>query len=446
MFTVIGRLKPSVSIQQAAADLNTVQIQLGKQYAKPDSELDVETMPLKEVIVGGVGSSLWLLYGSVTMLLLIACSNIAALLLARTIEREHEVSIRFSLGASRSSIVLQLLTEVFVLALLGTLAGLLVAAVAPQEIQLLAKTLPRAEEIALNWRVAFYSLAAALATTLLCGIFPALRGTRRGLAQSLADGNRTQVSTRNPVQWVLVAVQITLAVALLVGAGLLLRSLQEIARVTPGFDPPHVLTFQIRGSWGETADMKTLTQHIDRNLASLRTLPGVVDAATSDSLPGTGSRHQIEFKIDGKLEPGHPILADIRTVSAGYFNTVQIPILVGAACRPASTTSDILVNSSFARKYMGDTAPVGHVLAGAAYNDFIPHGIIRGIVGDAREEGISTQPVPTVYSCFSAPDPFPNYLARTRGDPLAMAKQMPAAFTRSIPTAPSTPSCLFSST
>jgi putative ABC transport system permease protein len=167
-FTVIGRLKPNISMQQATADLLTVQSQLGRQFAKPDNELTVQTTPLKEVIGGGVRSSLWLLYGSVTLLLLIACSNIAALLLARTTEREHEVSIRFSLGAPRSAIVLQLLTETFALALIG----LLVAAAAAHGFHLLAKALPRTEEISLNWHVAFYSLAAALATTLLCGLFP----------------------------------------------------------------------------------------------------------------------------------------------------------------------------------------------------------------------------------------------------------------------------------
>jgi putative ABC transport system permease protein len=421
-FTVIGRLKPGTSVQQANVDLNTVQAQLGKQFAKPDNELSVETTPLKEVIVGRVRDSLWLLYGSVSLLLLIACSNIAALLLARTAEREHEVSIRFSLGASRRTIIVQLLTEVFALALIGSIAGLLVAAAADHWFHLLAKTLPRAEEIALNRRIVLYSLSAALATTLLCGLFPALRGTRRNLVQAIASGSRTQVSARNPVQWVLVGVQVTLAVTLLIGAGLLLRSLQQIARVYPGFDPTHVLTFQISGSWGETADMKTLIQHVNRNLDDLHTLPGVVDAATADSLPGVAFLYQLQFKVDGKLEPGHPILANSRFVSAGYFDTVQIPLLVGEACKSDSTTSDILVNRAFVSKYMSDTSPIGHVLSETAYSDFGVKGIVRGIVGDAREQGLNEQPIPTVYSCFSAPNPFPNYLVRTQGDPMVMTE------------------------
>lgn len=421
-FAVIGRLKPGISVQQAAADLNTVQRQLGKQYAKPDSELTVSTTPLKDVITGSVRNSLWLLYGSVSLLLLIACSNIAALLLARTAEREHEVSIRFSLGASRLEIITQLLTEVFVLALLGSLAGLTIAAAAARSFHLLAKTLPRAEEISLNWRVAVYSLVAALVTTFVCGLFPAARSTRRGLAHVLASGSRTQVSTRNPVQWVLVAVQVTLAVTLLIGAGLLLRSLQEIARVFPGFDPSHVLTFQISGSWGETTEMKNVEQRIDRTLVGLRTLPGVVDASTSGTLPGIPALFQLEFNIDGKIEPGHPMLADSRYVSAGYFNTMQIPLLVGAACKEASTTSDLVINRAFAARYMPGSTPIGHRLSGPAYKDYPPDGIIRGIAADAREQGLNTQPVPTVYSCFSAPTPFPHYLVRTQGDPMAMAE------------------------
>ena len=420
-FTVIGRMKPGVTLKQATADLATVQSQLGKQFPKPDAELTVQTEPLKDTIVGTVRNSLWLLYGSVSLLLLIACSNIAALLLARTAEREHEISVRFSLGASRRAVIAQLLTEVLALALLGSLAGLGIASGAAHGFHLLAKTLPRAEEIRLDWRVAGYSLACAVLTAFLCGLFPALRGTRRALASSLALGSRTQVSTRNPLQWALVSLQVTLAVTLLIGAGLLVRSLAEIGRVSPGFEPSHVLTFQVSGSWGETTDMKSLTQRIDRMLDGLRTLPGVEAAATSAMLPGVAGKYQQEFKLDGKLDPDRKILADGRWVSAGYFNTVRIPLLVGEVCRQGSSTADVVVNRSFANLYMGGTMAVGHTVEQYAYNDFQAAGIVRGIVGDAREQGLNEPPAPTVYTCFSAPNPFPNYLVRTRGEPMQVA-------------------------
>ena len=421
-FTVIGRLKPGVALHQALADLNNVQSQLGKQFPKPDAEITVEASPLKDVVVGGVRSSLWLLYGAVTLLLLIACINIAALLLARTADRKHEISIRFSLGASRRTVVAQLLAEAFVLAMIGALVGLAVAAEAAHVLHLLSKTLPRAEEISLNWRVLAYSLCSAVATALLCGLLPALRGTRHGLAHSLAQNGRTQVSTRNPIQWLLIGAQVALAVTLLVGAGLLLRSFQELGRVSPGFDASHVLTLQITGSWGETTDMKSLIQRIDRTLDGLRTIPGVVNAATAGALPGASYLYQVEYKIDGKTNPDRKIMADTRSASAGYFDTLGIPVLVGEACKQASTTSDVVVNRSFANRYLNGGNAVGHTVEVAVYNDFGLKGIIRGVVGDAREEGLNTPPAPTIYGCFSAPNPFPYYLIHTRGDPLAMAE------------------------
>lgn len=421
-FTAIGRLKPGTTLQAGRADLATVQKQLGAQFPNPDADLIVQTVALKETVVGDIGESLWLLYGSVSLLLLIACSNIAALLLARTADREREISIRFSLGASRWAIVLQLLAEVLLLAIAGSLLGLVVAAAAARSFHLLAKTLPRADEIALNWRIVSYSLACAFTTTILCGLFPAIRGTRGQLANSLAQSSRTQVSTRNPVQWTLVGVQIMLAVTLLTGAGLLLRSLDQLSRVSPGFDQEHVLTFQITGSWGETADMKKLTQDIDRMLDGLRTIPGVENAATSATLPGIPSLYQLEFKIDGRVDPTRKVLADSRYVSAGYFETLQIPLLVGDACKQQSTTKDALVNRSFVDRYLGNASPVGHQIVGVLQNDFGGERTIRGVVTDAREEGLNTAPVPTVYTCFSAPDPFPNYLVRTHSDPAAMAE------------------------
>ena len=420
-FTVIGRMKPGVGRHAATADLLKVQAQLGKQFPKPDAELTLETVALKDVIVGDSRSSLWLLYGSVSLLLLIACSNIAALLLARTMEREHEISIRFSLGASRLTIIIQLLSEVFSLALLGSAAGLFIAAASARAFHMLAKTLPRADEIRLNWQIVAYTLIAAVLVTILCGLFPALRGTRKALAHSLAAGSRTQVSGGGTIQWLLVGIQITLAVTLLIGAGLLLRSFDQLARVYPGFDSSHVLTFQISGSWGETTDMAKVIRRIDRSLETLKGMPGVEAASTAAMLPGVPSLYELQFKLDGKVEPGHPILADSRYVSAGYFETMRIPLLAGQGCRTGSTT-DLMVNRAFVEKYLHGGSPIGQQIAGAAYNDFLPSGMIRGIVGNAREEGLNAASVPTVYSCFSAPTPFPNYLVRTHGDPMSMAE------------------------
>jgi putative ABC transport system permease protein len=247
-YRTVGRLKPGVSVAQARADLATVQAQLGKAFPKSDGDLAVSVEPLKETTVGGVRRSLWVLFGSVSLLLLIACTNIVALLVARAAQRQHEISVRFSIGASRGAIIAQLLTEAFVLALSGAVFGLIVARGASAVFRALAANLPRVEEIHLDARVVLYSLACSVVVTLLCGLFPAIRGTRGGLSGSLAQASRTQVSSRSPLQWLLVGMQVALAVTLLAGAGLLLRSFQELGRVSPGFEFSHILLMHISAS------------------------------------------------------------------------------------------------------------------------------------------------------------------------------------------------------
>src|SRR5437660_1279508 len=334
----IGRLKPGVTLEQARANLATVQKQLGIAFPKTDADLSVGIEPLKEMTIGGVRRSLWILYGSVSLLLLIACTNIVALLLARAAQRQHEISVRFSLGGSRTAIVTQLLTEVFVLAVAGAALGLLVANAASKVFRTLAADLPRIEEIRLNWRIVLYSLVCSVLATLVCGLFPAIRGTRRNVSSSLTQASRTQVSTRNPLQWLLVGVQVALAVTLLTGAGLLLRSFQELGRVAPGFDASHVLTFHITGSYGETADMKALSNRIQTTLESLRSVPGIENAATSIFLPGASFQYPHEFTlVDARTYPDRKLTAHIKYVSPGSFEALQIPILGGQFAQSTTT-------------------------------------------------------------------------------------------------------------
>jgi predicted permease len=420
-FTVIGRLKPDVTLARAQANLASLQAQLGKQFPKTDGDLRINIQRLKESTVGGVRRSLWVLFGSVSLLLLIACANIAALLLARAAEREREMSVRFSLGASRAHAIAQLLTECFVLALTGSVLGLLMAMAGSKLLRSLAQGLPRAEEITLDWRIVLYTLGCAVLATLLCGLFPAFRATSRGLATRLAQGSRSQVSARNPLQWLLVGIQVALAVTLLVGAGLLLRSFQELARVTPGFEISHVLVLQISGNWGETADMKKLTTRMDRTLDELRVVPGVRAAATSAMLPGMPADSHTELKIsEGRADAEDKIVADSRFVSNGYFGAMQIPLLAGESCR-ASLNNTAVVNRSFAAKYFGASPAVGHHVQFVSSSFITTPAEIRGIVADAREQGLNRDPEPTVYWCVSAPDPSPYFLIRTQGDPMKMA-------------------------
>jgi putative ABC transport system permease protein len=419
-FTTIGRLKPGVTVAQARADLGAVQANLGRQFPKPDALITVDIQPLKDATVRGVRRSLWTLFVSVGLLLLIACTNIAALLLSRGTHRQHEIALRFSLGASRASVVAQLLTESFVLAICGAAAGLFVAAGASGVFRALARNLPRVEEIGLDWRIVLYSLACAFAATLLFGLFPAMRNTRQGLGGSLAQGSRTQVSARNPVQFLLVGVQVALAVTLLAGAGLLLRSFQELGRVLPGFDPTHVLTFHVSTTWGETAD-KGARQRANRILDLLRSVPGVEAAATSVALPGVPTQYQTELKLaEGRPETDPKMIAESRYLTPGYFATLKIPLLAGELCREELNSTSVVVNRSFANTYFPGSSVIGHHLQ----RPNLPPAEIRGIVGDARELGIDRQPVPTVYWCSGTPQPGTFFLVRTHGEPMTMVQTL----------------------
>ncbi len=402
-FRVIGRLKPGVTVEQGRASLATVQANLGRQYPKTDAKLRTEVEPLKEVTVGGVRKSLVILFGSVTLLLLIACINIAALLLSRAAARRREIAVRFSLGASRGSVVAQLLTETLVLALSGALLGLLLAAGSSAVFRALAGDLPRIEEMGLNWRIVLYSLACAVAATFACGLLPALRGARQDLAGSLAQAGRSQVGGRNRVQLVLVGAQVALAVTLLAGAGLLLRSFQELGRVSPGFHPERVLSFRVSMSWGETADQKAARQRTRALIEAARAIPGVESAASAMDLPGVPQRYQVELKdAGGRAEIEPRMVAQARAVSPEFFATMQIPLLAGTLCRDEGV-SQMMVNRSFADIYLAGNA-IGRQLVQAG-NSFFRATTITGIVADAHEAGIDQPPSPAVYWCYTAAQP-----------------------------------------
>ena len=248
----------------------------------------------------------------------------------------------------------------------------------------------------------------------------------------MAQGSRTHVSTRIPLQWALVGTQVALAAALLVGAGLLLRSLAALGAVNPGFRSAHVLTLHISGSYAETTDYPGLIARVNHDLDTIRALPGVEAAATSAVLPGIGGAYPAEMTSPERTAAqGSKMLADERYVSNGYFATLGIPVLQGNACPSDSPYLAILVNSSFARRYLAVTPVLGYHLQGTVANG--TPGVIVGIAGDAREESLTVAPQPTVYWCGSAPGPDPNYLILTRGDPMALANTLRVAIHRIEP-------------
>ena len=416
----IGRLRDDVTLIQARENLNAVQAGLAQQFPKTDAEISPAVEPLKEATIAGVRSSLWILFGSVSLLLLIACTNVAGLLLSRAMARQHEISVRFSLGASGSSVFSYLLAEALILAVTGSALGLLLAEGTSAVFRSLARNIPRIEEIQLDWRILLYSLACAVVVTLICGILPAVRGVRNGLTGPRQT--RTTVSAGTRTQFALVGMQVALAVTLLASAGLLLRSLQQLGRVSPGFEAGHILTFQVSTSWGETADPKVGRQRVDRILSGLRALPGIEEAAVAYSLPGVPTDYQVELKTaEGRSETEPKIVAQGRSVSPTYFATLRIPLLSGNMCSDEAGTGTMMVNRAFANAYFLGSSPIGQHLSQPG-NIYVPLSEVRGIVGDARESGLDREPVPTVYWCFSPSQPGTRFLARTHGEPQLMAQ------------------------
>lgn len=418
---------------QTRADLDRVQGQLAAQYPETDRSIRVHVVPLKETVVGGTRNSLWLLYGAVSLLLLIACTNIAALLLSRASRRKQEIAVRYSLGASRTVVATQLLAEAGVLAGAGAGLGLLVALGATRALRTLAPQLPRVNEIAIDWRILLYTLASTLIVALLCGLAPAIRSARN---TSLASWSARTTSARQSLQWLLVGVQVAFSVALLAGAGLLVRSLEALSRVDFGFDPSRVLTLHVSGQYGfETSD--AAVQRINRVIDGLDTLPDIEATAITALLPGVRDQQQQEFRLaEARADNRARMIAESRIVSPGYFAVMRIPLLTGGLCRrPADAggtkgvATEVMVNRRFADLYLHSTPILGLHLSGGLdpliqnkhLFGTIPPSRIVGIVGDAREFGADRPPAPTVYTCFSFPNPAPWHVIRTAGDPAAAA-------------------------
>ena len=424
-YATIGRLHADATPARARENLVAVQARLAEQYPQTDRGIDIRVVPLKQSTVAEVGASLWLLFGAASVLLLVACTNIAALLLSRGAHRREELAVRQSLGASRAAVVAQLLTETAVLAVAGGAVGLMAAAGAMGALRSAGAELPRFDEVAIDGRVLLYALASTIVVAVACGLLPALRTVGFGALR----GGRTQVSTRTSAQWLMVGAQVALSVALLAGAGLLVRSFHALSKVDPGFDTRNVFSFRVSGSWGETGDYAALVQRIDRTIDALASMPGVEAAATSGwELPGVPTQWQTTFELVEASSAGQPIVAEGRMVSPQYFATMRIPLLAGEPCRQRALPTDanapgwdVMVSREFVARYLSEwPTPVGlHVREAGR-----PASRITGVVGDARERGLDREPGPTVYWCFSAPTPIPYFVIRTRGEPEALAENV----------------------
>jgi predicted permease len=405
-YTAVGRLKAGVAPEAAQAELSVIQKRLGEAFPPTDRGWLAGVVPLKEEQVGGLRRSLWLLFGAVALVLLAACSNVACLQLADGARREHELAVRFALGAPRRVVVRQLLREGVVLAAAGAVGGLLVARAAIGLLRTAAIELPPSAELVLDARLLAFTLSLGLATTILFALLPALRATRRDVADRLARGGRSHVGRGQRLQRALVTLQIAVAVVLLAGSALLLRSFAQLQRVSPGFDPEGVLAFRMSASWGESPESVAARQL--RTLDRLRDVPGVTAASISNVLPGRAGYPPGEFTIAGR-GGDETLLALNRQVSAGYFAAMRIPLLEGEICRDdprLDAPRTTVVNRAFADRFFPAEPAIGRTLGDRRR--------IVGIVGDAREQGLATLPSPTLYNCGLLPywpDPF--FVVRT---------------------------------
>lgn len=419
----IGRLKPGIAIDAARADLRTISRRLEVQYPEADSGRVAVLVPLHEVVAGDLRSPILLLQGAALMVLLIACANLANLTLSRTMGRRREMALRAALGASRARLIGQLLTESVLLSLVGGAIGVGLAVVATRLLlRLNPETLPAMFAAGLDSRVLLFSFVLSVATGVLFGLMPALDAARADLHDSLKEGGRGTSGGRGErVRRALVVVQVGLAVMLLVGAGLLLRSFGELTRVRMGFEPDHVLTAEITASGVRYDSAAAVNLLYDGVLGDIARSPGVVAVGAAMVLPTRGHMNT-SVRVQGEPadEKNLPDLGYV-SVRGDYFKAMHIPLLAGrgydASDRPDGPKTAIINQTAAHRFFPKGNAIGGRIRIGPRPDT--PWMTIVGVVGDIRDEGLDIETKPTLFANHvqEAWDRTLNIVIRTAGDP-----------------------------
>jgi putative ABC transport system permease protein len=403
---VFARLNPGVALPQAQADLNRIAASLRQLYPEANKTSGILAEPLASHVVGDVRRALFTLLGAVGMVLLIACANIANLLLTRAAARRKEIAVRIALGAGRSRIARQLATESLVLtAAGGLLALLLVIFSVPALVRHLPADLPRTAEIAVDGRVLAFTTVLCILTGLLFGLVPVLQTRLVAAADSLKQGGRAIAGAQSRMRSALIVAQVATALILLTGAGLMAKSFWKLVRISPGFRVEHLLTARISlpphytnaNTFGTGKHPRIAA--FERDFAErARAIPGVLSVAFTSYLPLAGTNNFWAFTIEGR--PAKPVgvydLAQYRPVSAGYFDTIGIPIARGRAfdLRDRDDAPPVvMINVSMARVFWKGENPVGQRLR---FGDNIWRTIV-GVVGDVRHKGLAEQPAPEIY-------------------------------------------------
>ncbi|HEX4949740.1 MAG TPA: ABC transporter permease [Blastocatellia bacterium] len=425
---VVARLKPNVSLQQAEADLNLIAARLEQQYPATNKGRRVLLTPLHESVVGNVRQPLLILLGAVGLVLLIACANVANLLLVRASARQKEMAVRMALGASRATLVRQLLTESLLLAALGAALGILLAfwgtsLIAAQ----LPDGIPRLQEARVDAPVLLFTLMVSLLTGLLFGLFPALQASRPNLTEGLKEGERGSSGPRQRLRSVLVVAEVALTLMLLVGAGLLIQSFRRVLEVDPGFNANNLLTMQVSINNPDGQQVANFIAQLQQNI---RALPGVTSVAVSNGIP-FGSTNFPPFLIEGRPETDQKPSGLRYHVSPAYFQTMGIELLKGRLFTTEDTPNTplvVIIDEVLAERYFPNENPLGQRLKSSAD---APGWEIVGIVRHAEPNSLDAQgPAPAQFYLNFNQIPverLPSYvrrlnlLTRTEVEPLSLA-------------------------
>ncbi|HEX3105801.1 MAG TPA: ABC transporter permease [Terriglobales bacterium] len=437
LFT-IARLKPGVGISQSQAEMSTIQNGLDHLYPDDNRDLGIYVEPLKQAIVGDAGKILSLLFGAVGLVLLIACANIANLLLARSAARNREFAIRAALGANRARVARQLLTESVVLSLAGAFVGTLIALFGTNSIlSTLPGTLPRVDEVAVNAPVLLYTLTVSIAIGILFGLAPAVKTWSTAPQTSLKDGGGGRTTAHRRARSSFAIMQVALTLVLLVGAGLLFRTILHLSNVNPGFQKQNIVTFKVGISHFLTktpSDTRTAYQQL---IERIRQIPGVQAADFITAVPLTGEGGYLPFWLDSKKPEslqGAPRLQWFLT-GADYLRVMGIPLRQGRFLDENDTTKSpcvAVIDNNFAKKFFPNTKPIGHTIT-AGFAAFGPCAIV-GVVNHVKAAGLNdadaVNQYQTYYSLYAVPDqwvplnyPDARVIVRT---PLDLAALIPA--------------------
>ena len=435
--SVIGRLAPGVSSDHARAEMVGISAQLAHAYPKENDALSVVISPFREKIVGKVRPLLLVLLGAVGFVLLIACANVANLLLTRSISRRKEFAVRSALGATRSNLVTQLLTESLILSLTGALIGLVAAQwgvgmllAAIPESQL--RAMPYLRSAGVSFPVLTFLCLITLITAMLFGLAPAIAATRSSVNDLLKDETRGGTSsTHARLRGSLVVVEIAVTLILLVAGSLMLQSLRALLRHDVGFDSHKVLTFDVNlpdNSYPNDQndpDKNSSADKFGREFRErLRNAPGVINVASTSVVPASGNGSSIRFLIEGRPKPlGHEDECNISEISRDYFATMKIPLVEGRLFTPddmkPKAPEVVIVSRAFAATYFPEESPVGKRIR-YTYSPKQPFRQIVGVVGDVALIDLDQPPPAVIYDPNeNSGDTYLSYVVRTEGDSLA---------------------------